>query len=190
MYTTAGGIKIHNTYCRITWEASTTYYSNTSSFTTRTAVLVINSQVIFKHHVLQILQTCILLNHNILQATKQYKAYYSTIICAMCSNEVLYVLQYFPEGAGKLRTASWGRWALLRYLGNQIVFIWLPSNLNGRLKYSKCVFILLSQADKFHMYVTYCRNKPDSSLLIQQHGVGFFEVCGFPLTRMFFFIHD
>ncbi|XP_028324438.1 kalirin RhoGEF kinase b isoform X2 [Gouania willdenowi] len=30
-------------------------------------------------------------------------------------------------------------------------------------------------ADKFHMYVTYCRNKPDSSLLIQQHGVGFFE---------------
>lgn len=32
------------------------------------------------------------------------------------------------------------------------------------------------QADKFHMYVTYCRNKPDSSLLIQQHGVGFFEV--------------
>lgn len=34
----------------------------------------------------------------------------------------------------------------------------------------------MSQADKFHMYVTYCRNKPDSSLLIQQHGVGFFEV--------------
>uniref|UniRef100_A0AAZ1XCM8 Kalirin RhoGEF kinase b n=1 Tax=Oreochromis aureus TaxID=47969 RepID=A0AAZ1XCM8_OREAU len=30
-------------------------------------------------------------------------------------------------------------------------------------------------ADKFHMYVTYCRNKPDSSLLIQQHGVAFFE---------------
>ncbi|XP_019716225.1 kalirin-like isoform X2 [Hippocampus comes] len=30
-------------------------------------------------------------------------------------------------------------------------------------------------ADKFHMYVTYCRNKPDSSLLIQQHGAGFFE---------------
>ncbi|XP_053725094.1 kalirin-like isoform X1 [Synchiropus splendidus] len=30
-------------------------------------------------------------------------------------------------------------------------------------------------ADKFHMYVTYCRNKPDSSLLIQQHGGGFFE---------------
>uniref|UniRef100_A0AAV2LC82 Uncharacterized protein n=1 Tax=Knipowitschia caucasica TaxID=637954 RepID=A0AAV2LC82_KNICA len=30
-------------------------------------------------------------------------------------------------------------------------------------------------ADKFHMYVTYCRNKPDSSLIIQQHGTGFFE---------------
>ncbi|XP_053273046.1 kalirin [Pleuronectes platessa] len=30
-------------------------------------------------------------------------------------------------------------------------------------------------ADKFHMYVTYCRNKPDSSLLIQQQGAGFFE---------------
>ncbi|XP_035854250.1 kalirin-like isoform X2 [Sander lucioperca] len=30
-------------------------------------------------------------------------------------------------------------------------------------------------ADKFHMYVTYCRNKPDSSLLIQQHGMGFFQ---------------
>uniref|UniRef100_A0A3P8NU67 Kalirin RhoGEF kinase b n=1 Tax=Astatotilapia calliptera TaxID=8154 RepID=A0A3P8NU67_ASTCA len=30
-------------------------------------------------------------------------------------------------------------------------------------------------ADKFHMYVTYCRNKPDSSLLIQQHGMAFFE---------------
>lgn len=26
------------------------------------------------------------------------------------------------------------------------------------------------------MYVTYCRNKPDSSLLIQQHAGGFFEV--------------
>lgn len=36
--------------------------------------------------------------------------------------------------------------------------------------------VSLSQADKFHMYVTYCRNKPDSSLLIQQHGAGFFEV--------------
>ncbi|XP_056157511.1 kalirin RhoGEF kinase b, partial [Lampris incognitus] len=30
-------------------------------------------------------------------------------------------------------------------------------------------------ADKFHMYVTYCRNKPDSSLLVQQHGTAFFE---------------
>ncbi|KAM4602116.1 kalirin-like [Polymixia lowei] len=30
-------------------------------------------------------------------------------------------------------------------------------------------------ADKFHMYVTYCRNKPDSSLLIQQHGATFFQ---------------
>lgn len=38
------------------------------------------------------------------------------------------------------------------------------------------IFLSLTQADKFHMYVTYCRNKPDSSLLIQQHGVGFFEV--------------
>lgn len=37
-------------------------------------------------------------------------------------------------------------------------------------------FLFVPQADKFHMYVTYCRNKPDSSLLIQQHGVGFFEV--------------
>ncbi|CAB1443194.1 unnamed protein product, partial [Pleuronectes platessa] len=32
-----------------------------------------------------------------------------------------------------------------------------------------------TQADRFHMYVTYCRNKPDSSLLIQQQGAGFFE---------------
>ncbi|CAL8288241.1 unnamed protein product [Lota lota] len=30
-------------------------------------------------------------------------------------------------------------------------------------------------ADKFHMYVTYCRNKPDSSLLVQQHGSTFFQ---------------
>lgn len=41
---------------------------------------------------------------------------------------------------------------------------------------SLILYVSLSQADKFHMYVTYCRNKPDSSLLIQQHGVGFFEV--------------
>lgn len=38
-------------------------------------------------------------------------------------NAVLCVLQYFPEGAGKLRTASWGRGTLLRYLGNQFVLI-------------------------------------------------------------------
>uniref|UniRef100_A0A3Q2EEN0 Kalirin RhoGEF kinase b n=1 Tax=Cyprinodon variegatus TaxID=28743 RepID=A0A3Q2EEN0_CYPVA len=42
------------------------------------------------------------------------------------------------------------------------------------VKVNLCV-VLFVQADKFHMYVTYCRNKPDSSLLIQQHGVGFFE---------------
>lgn len=34
------------------------------------------------------------------------------------------------------------------------------------------------------MYVTYCRNKPDSSLLIQQHGVGFFEVTPYNHTRL------
>lgn len=34
----------------------------------------------------------------------------------------------------------------------------------------------MSKADKFHMYVTYCKNKPDSSQLIQGQAGRFFDV--------------
>lgn len=32
------------------------------------------------------------------------------------------------------------------------------------------------QADKFHIYVNYCKNKPDSSQLILEHAGTFFDV--------------
>lgn len=35
---------------------------------------------------------------------------------------------------------------------------------------------LLWQAEKFSMYVTYCRNKPDSNQLLVEHAGSFFEV--------------
>lgn len=38
------------------------------------------------------------------------------------------------------------------------------------------LLILIFQADKFQMYVTYCKNKPDSSQLILEHAGTFFEV--------------
>lgn len=34
------------------------------------------------------------------------------------------------------------------------------------------------QADKFQMYVTYCRNKPDSTQLILEHAGSYFDVSG------------
>lgn len=46
---------------------------------------------------------------------------------------------------------------------------------------------LFSQADKFQMYVTYCKNKPDSSQLILEHAGTFFDVsshCCFPSTHL------
>lgn len=56
------------------------------------------------------------------------------------------------------------------FLDVRLIIYFKPTELMINL----CLFPY--QADKFHMYVTYCRNKPDSSLLIQQHGVAFFEV--------------
>ena len=35
---------------------------------------------------------------------------------------------------------------------------------------------LFRQAEKFSMYVTYCRNKPDSNQLLVEHAGSFFEV--------------
>ena len=35
---------------------------------------------------------------------------------------------------------------------------------------------LFFQADKFHIYVDYCKNKPDSSQLILEHAGTFFDV--------------
>lgn len=32
------------------------------------------------------------------------------------------------------------------------------------------------QADKFQMYVTYCKNKPDSTQLILEHAGAYFDV--------------
>lgn len=40
------------------------------------------------------------------------------------------------------------------------------------------LFLLSSQADKFHIYVNYCKNKPDSSQLVLEHGGSFFDVSG------------
>lgn len=37
-------------------------------------------------------------------------------------------------------------------------------------------FSLFFQADKFHIYVDYCKNKPDSSQLILEHAGTFFDV--------------
>lgn len=37
-----------------------------------------------------------------------------------------------------------------------------------------CVSIL--QADKFQMYVNYCKNKPDSTQLILEHAGPYFDV--------------
>lgn len=36
-----------------------------------------------------------------------------------------------------------------------------------------CLFM---QADKFQMYVTYCKNKPDSTQLILEHAGAYFDV--------------
>lgn len=36
-----------------------------------------------------------------------------------------------------------------------------------------CVFL---QADKFQMYVNYCKNKPDSTQLILEHAGTYFDV--------------
>lgn len=35
---------------------------------------------------------------------------------------------------------------------------------------------LVLQADKFQMYVTYCKNKPDSTQLILEHAGAYFDV--------------
>ncbi len=40
--------------------------------------------------------------------------------------------------------------------------------------FKACVFLF--QADKFNIYVTYCKNKPDSSQLILEHAGSFFDV--------------
>lgn len=37
-------------------------------------------------------------------------------------------------------------------------------------------FILSFQADKFQIYVTYCKNKPDSNQLILEQAGSFFDV--------------
>lgn len=36
----------------------------------------------------------------------------------------------------------------------------------------------LLQADKFHIYVDYCKNKPDSSQLVLEQAGTFFDVSG------------
>lgn len=36
--------------------------------------------------------------------------------------------------------------------------------------------LVFLQADKFQMYVNYCKNKPDSTQLILEHAGGYFDV--------------
>lgn len=94
-------------------------------------------------------------------------------------NTVIFSLyQHLPEGTRKLRATTRRRRSLFCYLGNQHIFGFTNATETRSLILSVKAVHSSSphQADKFHMYVTYCRNKPDSSLLIQQHGVGFFEV--------------
>lgn len=38
------------------------------------------------------------------------------------------------------------------------------------------VFLFFAQADKFQMYVNYCKNKPDSTQLILEHAGNYFDV--------------
>lgn len=46
----------------------------------------------------------------------------------------------------------------------------------GRESGHKAVSSPVFQADKFHIYVDYCKNKPDSSQLILEHAGTFFDV--------------
>lgn len=51
----------------------------------------------------------------------------------------------------------------------------LSSSLSSRIVF------LSFQADKFQMYVNYCKNKPDSTQLILEHAGNYFDVsiaCG------------
>lgn len=38
------------------------------------------------------------------------------------------------------------------------------------------LFLSYTQADKFQMYVSYCKNKPDSTQLILEHAGAYFDV--------------
>lgn len=38
------------------------------------------------------------------------------------------------------------------------------------------LFFFFTQADKFQMYVSYCKNKPDSTQLILEHAGAYFDV--------------
>lgn len=38
------------------------------------------------------------------------------------------------------------------------------------------LFFSSAQADKFQMYVSYCKNKPDSTQLILEHAGAYFDV--------------
>lgn len=40
----------------------------------------------------------------------------------------------------------------------------------------KLFFFPSAQADKFQMYVSYCKNKPDSTQLILEHAGAYFDV--------------
>lgn len=77
--------------------------------------------------------------------------------------------------------------------GGVLSAVFILVSLNERLCEQRNSFILLfpwclfSQADKFQMYVTYCKNKPDSNQLILEHAGTFFDVsshCHFPSARI------
>ena len=48
------------------------------------------------------------------------------------------------------------------------------------------VFVLSLQADKFQMYVHYCKNKPDSTQLIVEHAGIYFDVSTPHYTILFY----
>lgn len=103
-----------------------------------------------------------------------------SIFCDFLSTEsktktkVPFFFQYFPEGAGELWAASRGRRSLLRHLGETSAEQ-LNSGLSPPVSHSDLLSPGL-QADKFHIYVDYCKNKPDSSQLILEHAGSFFDV--------------
>lgn len=63
------------------------------------------------------------------------------------------------------------RWCFQTYHGDTVFEV----SFKGK-KCTKKLFVFVLQAEKFSMYVTYCKNKPDSNQLLVEAAGSFFEV--------------